>query len=68
LKKHVGHTYGFASSLQVSHRHMVDFPQLGHGKETADSDGLIGLWHQVHTGMFIRAANVFALTACYGLF
>ncbi|MEM0441323.1 MAG: hypothetical protein QXF45_01130 [Candidatus Caldarchaeum sp.] len=42
LKKHVGHTYGFASSRQMRHRQMVDFPQFGHGKETADSLGMIG--------------------------
>jgi len=42
--------YGFASALHSSHRHIVDFPQFGQGKFTADSCGPIGLWHQVHTG------------------
>nr|BAL57816.1 hypothetical protein HGMM_F52D10C46 [uncultured crenarchaeote] len=61
-KAQVGQTYGLASSLHTLHRQMVDLPQLGHGKETADSDGSMGLWHHEHCGSVSCPLIIFKVT------
>jgi len=47
---HELHLYGRAASLQLSHLQSNNAPQLGQLNFTHMSLGIIGLWHEVHTG------------------
>jgi len=47
---HELHLYALAASLQLSHLQSNREPQLGQLNFTHMSLGIIGLWHEVHTG------------------
>jgi len=47
------HLYGLAASLQLSHLQRSKEPQLGQLNLTHLSLGIIGLWHELHTGKAI---------------
>jgi hypothetical protein len=47
------HLYDLAASLQLSHRHSSIEPQFGQLNFTHLSLGIIGLWHELHTGKAI---------------
>jgi hypothetical protein len=45
--------YALADSLQLSHLQSSREPQLGQSNFTHLSLGMIGLWHELHTGKAI---------------
>jgi len=47
------HLYCLAASLQLSHLQRSNEPQLGQLNLTHLSLGIIGLWHELHTGKVI---------------
>jgi hypothetical protein len=44
------HLYGLAASLQLSHLQSRTEPQFGQLNFTHLSLGIMGLWHELHTG------------------
>lgn len=60
IKSHFKHRYSVPKLRHASQRHIVISPQLGQGKCTADSKGVIGLPHELQIFLFtdIKLTNL----------